>query len=77
MTESVEQGLILMVAGMGTVYLLLALLVWLIGLTSRLARRLEPAPVERPPPPAASAPEDELVAVIGAAVRAHRERTGQ
>ena len=76
MAESLETGLILMAAGMGTVFLLLAMLVWLVGLVSKLSRRLEPA---APPPvarePAAATPADgELLGVIGAAVKAHRDR---
>lgn len=80
MPETIETGLILMVAGMGTVYVLLAALVWLVGLVSRLSRWLEtksPAPAvaspvaAAPKPPAAA---DELLTVIGAAVKAHRDR---
>jgi sodium pump decarboxylase gamma subunit len=80
MAESLETGLILMVAGMGTVFVLLAVLVWLVGIVSRLSRWLEPAPAPAPavaaPPPAAGMPlaDRELVGVIGAAVKAHRDR---
>ena len=78
MTEDLEQGLILMAAGMGTVYVLLALLVWLVGLVSKVSRRLEHAgSVTNVPPPSApptSANDGELVGVISAAVKVHRER---
>jgi oxaloacetate decarboxylase (Na+ extruding) subunit gamma len=75
MAESLETGLILMAAGMGTVFLLLAMLVWLVGLVSKLSRRLDP-PVASP----AAAPEPthtangELLSVIGAAIKTHRDR---
>ena len=82
MAESIETGLILMVAGMGTVYTLLTALVWIVGLVSRLSRWLDPQPATRPPsPPADVVPRtapaaDELASVIGAAVKAHRDRHG-
>jgi sodium pump decarboxylase gamma subunit len=82
MTESLETGLILMIAGMGTVLALLAALVSIVGLVSRLCRRLEPvpAPVAAASPggaaPKPSAAADELATVIGAAVKAHRDRHG-
>jgi sodium pump decarboxylase gamma subunit len=82
MPESIETGLVLMVAGMGTVYLLLGALVWVVGLVSRLARWLDPKPALTATSPAAdvtpsSTPTaDELASVIGAAVKAHRDRHG-
>jgi sodium pump decarboxylase gamma subunit len=82
MPESIETGLILMVAGMGTVYILLTALVWIVGLVSRLSRWLDPQPATpSPSPPADVAPRaapgaDELATVIGAAVKAHRDRHG-
>jgi len=76
MAESLETGLILMAAGMGTVFLLLAMLVWLVGLVSKLSRRLEPAAalLAAAEPPAAATADGELLGVIGAAVKAHRDR---
>jgi sodium pump decarboxylase gamma subunit len=80
MAELLETGLILMVAGMGTVFALLAALVWIVGLVSRLSRWLEPKAATPPAgPPADVAPRpvpatDELATVIGAAVKAHRDR---
>jgi oxaloacetate decarboxylase gamma subunit len=79
MPESLETGLILMVAGMGTVYVLLAVLVWLVGLVSKLSRWLAPpatvAPAVAAPSGAAQTSNDgELVGVISAAIRAHRLR---
>jgi sodium pump decarboxylase gamma subunit len=75
MAESLNTGLMLMVAGMGTVYLLLAVLVLAVHGVSRFSRRFERA---APVPPAPSQPtgtpaaDAELVTVIGAAVAAHR-----
>ncbi|MFN5746671.1 MAG: OadG family protein [Methylococcaceae bacterium] len=63
-------GLKLMLIGMGIVFLFLALLVWIIGITSRLVTRYNPQP-ERPVRAGVviDADEAELVAVIGAALR--------
>ena len=75
MADSLETGLILMAAGMGTVYVLLAMLVSIVGLVSRLSRWLEPA-LAAPTPmatPTAAAADAELIGVIGAAVKAHRD----
>ena len=73
MAESLETGLILMAAGMGTVYLLLAALVFVIQGVSKLSRRLDRAvPVTAPPQAAKPAADTELVTVIGAAVAAYR-----
>ena len=77
MAESLETGLILMAAGMGTVYVLLALLVWIVGLVSKLSRWLEPAvaaPAVALKAGAVPAADGELLGVIGAAVKAHRDR---
>jgi oxaloacetate decarboxylase gamma subunit len=76
MTESLETGLILMATGMGTVFVLLALLVWLVGVVSRFCRWLEPAPpaLVTAPRPVPREADDELASVIGAAVKAYRNR---
>jgi len=83
MAELLETGLVLMATGMGTVFTLLVVLVWLVSGLSKLCRWLDPPtpqPAPRPagppqpsPPPAA---DDEIVTVIGAAVSAFR-RDGQ
>ena len=70
----------LMVFGMGTVYLFLALLVWVIGLNSRLIQRFSPestTQVQHPAhivPTAGGAEENntELVAAISAAIHHHQ-----
>ena len=74
MAESLETGLILMAAGMGTVYLLLAALVFIIHGVSKLSRRLDRAvpAVSAPPQATTPAADTELVTVIGAAVAAYR-----
>ena len=77
MAELLETGLVLMATGMGTVLVLLALLVWLVGAVSKLSRWLAPAPIGAVAPPAPTAApldEQELASVIGAAVKAHRDR---
>ena len=72
MAESLETGLILMAAGMGTVFLLLAALVFIIQGVSKLSRRLDRAVPVTAPPQAAKPADTELVTVIGAAVAAYR-----
>ena len=80
MPESIETGLILMVTGMVTVFLLLGALVWIVRFVSWLARRIEPkAATPAPTPPTDVLPRpspagEELATVIGAAVKAHRDR---
>jgi sodium pump decarboxylase gamma subunit len=78
MADSLETGLILMATGMSTVFVLLALLVWLVGVVSSFCRWLEPKPaaVLAAPPSAAAQPlgDAELAGVIGAAIAAHRHR---
>jgi oxaloacetate decarboxylase gamma subunit len=78
MSEDLEQGLTLMAAGMGTVFVLLGVLVWLVVLVSKLSRLLEPTIPAVDVSPRRAAPassgDAELVGVISAAVKAHRER---
>ena len=81
MAELLETGLVLMAAGMGTVFVLLAALVLMVHGVSRLSRWLAPpTPIAAaPPPPAATAPQDEaeLITVIGTAVAAYERGRGQ
>jgi Na+-transporting methylmalonyl-CoA/oxaloacetate decarboxylase gamma subunit len=65
-----------MATGMGTVVSLLALLVWVVSVVSKVCRWLEPMPVAPvgPPPLASSAADREVLSVIGAAMKAHRDR---
>ncbi len=83
--DIVAQGLELMLFGMGTVVLFLALLVVFTTAMSRLIERFFPEPPAPPAPqPAAHAlstavapapaVDDRLAAVIAAAVHAHRSR---
>ncbi len=77
MAESLETGLVLMLAGMGTVFVLLAMLVWIVQGVSKLSRWLEPPAAAVPAaaaPTTTSAVDRELLSVIGAAVKAHRDR---
>ncbi len=76
-----SEGLTLMAFGMGFVFVFLTLLVFATGIMSRLVGRYLPEPVAkapqaRPQPAAAgtSANNDELVAVITAAVHKYRSK---
>jgi sodium pump decarboxylase gamma subunit len=73
----IEQGLILTIVGMGVVYVLLGLMVGIINAMSWLTRLIEGkyAPAVRAAGAAsAPLPDNELVRVIEAAIRMHRER---
>ena len=61
-----EQGLTLMLVGMGTVFVFLTLLVSGMSLMAILVRRLSPAPMD-------AAASDEEIAVITAAIARHRQ----
>ncbi|MEY2696027.1 MAG: hypothetical protein RL333_165 [Pseudomonadota bacterium] len=68
-TELLVPGLKLMLIGMGIVYLFLALLVWIIGITARLVSVFNPqANQSRKSSLAVEPDEAELVAVIAAAL---------
>lgn len=79
---AVEQTLLadaltLMMLGMGTVFVFLTLLVWLTSLMSIAVNRFVPvAPVPEPVASATPAAADDqtLLAVIAAAIHAHRAR---
>lgn len=62
-----EQGLTLMLVGMGTVFVFLTLLVAATTLMSALTARLSPAPAGESPV------SDEEVAAISAAINRHRQ----
>jgi oxaloacetate decarboxylase (Na+ extruding) subunit gamma len=75
MTEQLETGLVLMMVGMGTVFVLLVTLVFVVRGVSTVSRRFGPPPAAvtaagAMPGPAAA--EAEIATVIGAAVSAHR-----
>jgi oxaloacetate decarboxylase gamma subunit len=80
--ELLLSGAKLMVFGMGTVYLFLALLVWVIGLNSKLIQRFSTGQTTQghhpahPVTAAVSAEEDdaELVAAISAAIHHHQHK---
>ena len=79
-TDLMLDGINLLLLGMGTVFVFLALLVGAMSLMSRLAARLSPEP--QPVPPTAPIPQpkgaggdDEVIAVISAAIS--RYRSGQ
>jgi oxaloacetate decarboxylase (Na+ extruding) subunit gamma len=76
--ELLEEGLALMGLGMGFVFVFLTVLVITTTLMSLLLRRFAPEPAKpatgaaRPPAPAQQ--DDELMAVIGAALHRYRQR---
>ncbi len=61
-----DQGLTLMLVGMGTVFVFLTLLVTGMSLMAMIVKRLLPVPVE-------AVPSDEEVAAITAAISQHRK----
>lgn len=71
MTPSLlQQGLTLMLIGMGTVFVFLTVLVFAMTLMARVVARLPAQPV----PATATARNDEEVAAISAAIRMHRQK---
>jgi sodium pump decarboxylase gamma subunit len=76
MSELLEAGLVVTVAGMGVVFVLLTLLVFIIQGMSRLSRLFERnAPAPAAPAPALEA-EPEIASVVAAAVALYRNRHG-
>ena len=77
----VEQGVELMLFGMGTVIVFLGLLVLATLLMSRVLARYFPEPEPAPAPvrvaTASAAVDSELIAVISAAIQQHRSRRRQ
>lgn len=65
--ELIDEGLTLMLAGMGTVFVFLTVLVIFMTLMSRLIMRFQPAPDQ-------AVPSDDEIAAITAAVARHRHR---
>jgi oxaloacetate decarboxylase (Na+ extruding) subunit gamma len=79
MTEELETGLVLMMVGMGTVFVLLATLVLVVRAVSAVSRRFGGLPTATPAAasgglPAPPAPDAEIATVIGAAVSAYRRK---
>lgn len=79
--ELLQDGLALMALGMGVVFVFLTILVISVTVMSKLIGRFQPAPVvavagkKSSPSHASSAQNDEVMAVISAAV--HRYRSTQ
>ena len=67
-----NQGLTLMLAGMGTVFVFLSLLVGAMTIMSTVARRFEPDAA--PAGAGVSGPSEEEVAAISAAITMHRKK---
>lgn len=83
MNNLLSEGLSLMVFGMGFVFVFLTLLVVVTSQMSRLVSKYEPAPSPAAPRRPAAAPttttapaqqQDELVAVMSAAIHKYRSR---
>ncbi len=77
MKELLETGFVLMGAGMGTVFVLLAVLVLVVHGVSKFSRWVDPRstaalPLPQAPTRTKPTPDTELVTVIGAAVAAYR-----
>lgn len=72
----IDQGLELMLFGMGTVVMFLTLLVLVTSAMSALIQRFAPLQAEIEPTAAVAAPADDplLLAVITAAIKKHRSR---
>lgn len=78
MADLLSEGITLMLLGMGIVFTFLSMLVLAMYGMSWLAQRLAAAEVARPAaivPRAASDDNDELVAVVSAAIHRYRKRT--
>jgi len=76
-TELLKEGLALMGLGMGFVFVFLTVLVITVTLMSLILRRFAPEPAKPAASPSAPAParqDDELMAVIGAALHRYRQR---
>lgn len=78
MDNLMSEGLNLMVFGMGFVFVFLTLLVFATGFMSKLVNKLVPEPEPKPKkavaPAAAAGNNDELIAVMTAAVHQYRSR---
>jgi oxaloacetate decarboxylase gamma subunit len=75
--ELMQQGIELMLYGMGTVFTFLALLIVATTVMSILVRRFvkpEPLPVTPVPRQRAAENDEQLIAVIGAAIHKYRSR---
>ncbi len=74
MAEALETGLTLMATGMGTVFVLLAVLVAVVRIMSSVSRRLEGpvAIVPRAETTAAPAADAEIITVVSAAIAAFK-----
>ncbi|MDF1764640.1 MAG: OadG family protein [Oleibacter sp.] len=73
----VSQGLELMIFGMGVVFVFLIMLVFVTGLMSKLVTKFTPEPVLVPVKPKVnkqSGVDPQLLKVLSAAVKEHRER---
>jgi oxaloacetate decarboxylase gamma subunit len=76
----IAQSLQLMLIGMGTVFIILTMLIFLIGMISKLIPQEMPEPLPRisrtayESPPSGADKDRELVSVISAAITAYRHK---
>lgn len=77
MTALLEDGLTITAMGMGVVFVLLTLMVFVIRAMSRLSELLGDSTAPAPATVAGAGDDTELVGVISAAIRAHRARHGR
>ena len=79
MDDLINSGLTITAIGMSVVFVLLTLLVWIIKGMSAIARFFEGEPeAPRVTPASTTEPEDEeLIAVLSAAVSAYRHRSAR
>ena len=79
MTELLKEGLVLMGIGMGVVFVLLTLLVFVVQGVSKLSGVFAPAGIPPPASPSADRPatvDEEIVSAISTAIGRHRRRRG-
>ncbi len=65
----IDQGLTLMLVGMGTVFVFLTILIVATSAMSEIVRRMTPAPIDRDPT------ADEVAAITAAIAQHRRQRT--
>lgn len=73
-SELISEGLNLMLLGMGTVFVFLTILVFVTTLMSSLVQKYATIEPTKEKPTGAAIDEQRLIAVISAAIHAHRSK---